>query len=616
MVDEPPRDPKTQEEAFATTDPGAGGATRESTADLDPSSLELPPAGYQIGAVIGRGGMGEVLTAHDLRIGREVALKRMKSATPTRDALSRFLREARIQARLDHPAIVPVHELNTDEAGRPYFTMKRLTGRTLAQRLADGGSHHRMLRAFVEVCLAVDFAHSRGVVHRDLKPSNIMLGDYGEVYVLDWGIARVLDQPRSVETDRHAAQAGTDIDTLDVSTRSGVLLGTPGYMSPEQIRSLPVGRASDVYALGSILFEILAGEPLHPRGQHAVGSTLGHAQAWPAQRKGDDSVPPELDALCAMALSEDPAARPTVHDLAEGVQAYLDGDRDFEQRRRLAAQQLASARDALQSGESDARSTAMRRAGRALALDPQSADAAELVSSLLLAPPNIMPPDLEQALDDYDRAQSRHRARKAMFAYISILAMFPIAFFLDIRNWTMVIAFYGTVAVGMLLMLDAHRVGRPRIIPVLVVNLAIAVLFTRLSGPFILTPIVICCVLVGLTAIPWVNQRRWVVVGWTVLAVMLPIVLEWVGVLPRTWAIFEGATITRSNILTGAGREELKALALVFGNLALVILLAVIGVALNRHREVAQRQTLVQAWHLRQLIPGETAKRPWMTEVR
>ncbi|MBA3392295.1 MAG: serine/threonine protein kinase [Deltaproteobacteria bacterium] len=615
MVDEPPREHKTQEEAFATTDPGAGGATRASTDDPDASSLVLPAAGYEIGAVIGRGGMGEVLTAKDLRIGREVALKRMRSPTPTRDALSRFLREARIQARLDHPAIVPVHELNTDEAGRPYFTMKRLTGRTLAQRLADDAPSHRMLRAFVEVCLAVDFAHSRGVVHRDLKPSNIMLGDYGEVYVLDWGIARVLDQPRSAETDRHEAQAGTDIDTLDVNTRSGVLLGTPGYMSPEQIRSLPVGRASDVYALGSILFEILAGEPLHPRGQHAVGSTLGHPQAWPAQRKGDDSVPPELDALCAKALSEDPAARPTVHDLAEGVQAYLDGDRDLEQRRRLAAQQLASARDALQSGEPDARSTAMRRAGRALALDPQSADAAEIVSSLLLAPPNIMPPDLEQALDDYDRTQSRHRARKATFAYLTILALFPFAFLLEIKSWTMVICFYGTVLLGMLLTLDAQRVGRPRIVAILVVSLATVVLFSRISGPFMLTPIIIGCMLVGLTAVPWVHQRRWLVVGWTVLAVMIPLVLEWTDVLPRTWAVLEGATVTRSNIVhaTGEHGPALIAFALIAGNLIFTTLLGLMGLALNRHRERAQRLTLVQAWHLRQLIPGETATRPWMT---
>ncbi|MDQ3369388.1 MAG: serine/threonine protein kinase, partial [Myxococcota bacterium] len=283
-------------EEFATTAPGADTSTPASVADLRVTTL-LPAAGYELGELIGRGGMGEVYAAHDQRIGREVALKRMRSSAPTGEALSRFLREVRIQGRLDHPAIVPVHELGTDEVGRPYFIMKRLTGRTLSHRLADGGSQNRILRAFIEVCLAIEFAHARGVVHRDLKPSNIMLGDYGEVYVLDWGIARVLTEPRVGSTsDRHDAQQ--DVDTLDQGTQAGSLLGTPGYMAPEQIRGQPALQAADVYALGSILFEILAGEPLHPRGQAAITSTLSQPQASPASRRGGDRVPPELDALC------------------------------------------------------------------------------------------------------------------------------------------------------------------------------------------------------------------------------------------------------------------------------------------------------------------------------
>jgi serine/threonine-protein kinase len=167
---------------------------RASDADIKPviASLILPAAGYKLGHTIGRGGMGEVLAAHDTRIGRDVAIKRMRNHTPNKEAVSRFLREARIQARLDHPAIVPVHELGVDDNNRPFFTMKRCAGKTLARMIADGDSFHRLLRAFVDVCLAIDFAHARGVVHRDLKPANIICGDYGEVYVLDWGVARVL----------------------------------------------------------------------------------------------------------------------------------------------------------------------------------------------------------------------------------------------------------------------------------------------------------------------------------------------------------------------------------------------------------------------------------------
>ena len=395
MVDDPtPLGAFSPLDVAATTQPGAT-ATRGGASDAEtlvPSGpggaavLMLPPAGYQLGDAIGRGGMGEVLAAQDLRIGREVAVKRMISSKPDSEQTARFLREARIQARLEHPAIVPVHELGVDAEGRPFFTMKRLTGRTLGQRQAEGMPLNRLLRAFVEVCLAIEFAHARGVIHRDLKPSNVMLGDYGEVYVIDWGIARVLtddDEPRNRQWD---------IGTLDEGTKSGALLGTPGYMAPEQIRGQRATPAADVYALGSMLFEILAGHILHKRGEAGIGSTLGNPQVSPAARFPDRAIPPELDALCFAALAEDPEARPTAHDLAERVQAFLDGDRDLERRRELAAEQLASAREALASDAPDARATGMRRAGRALALDPRSEEAAELVSSLVLDPPPALPP--------------------------------------------------------------------------------------------------------------------------------------------------------------------------------------------------------------------------------
>src|SRR5688500_11830288 len=138
--------------------------------------------------------MGEVVRGHDVEIGRDVAIKRLRGAQASPDAAARFLREAKIQARLEHPAIIPVHTIGRDAEGQPYFTMKRITGVTLAEVLPrDELPRQRLLRALVDVCNAMDFAHGRSVVHRDLKPSNVMLGDYGEVYVLDWGLARVLD---------------------------------------------------------------------------------------------------------------------------------------------------------------------------------------------------------------------------------------------------------------------------------------------------------------------------------------------------------------------------------------------------------------------------------------
>jgi serine/threonine-protein kinase len=153
----------------------------------DPTTTKVSPPSYEVLEVIGKGGSGEVRLVRDRKIGRSVALKRLRTEHPTRDEIDRFLREAKIQARLDHPAIVPVYELSFDSAARPYFTMKRLAGTTLGDSRAKLQRH---LRAFVDVCQAISFAHARGVVHRDLKPSNIMLGEYGEVYVLDWGVAR------------------------------------------------------------------------------------------------------------------------------------------------------------------------------------------------------------------------------------------------------------------------------------------------------------------------------------------------------------------------------------------------------------------------------------------
>src|SRR5689334_5776406 len=153
---------------------------------------------------IGRGGMGEVLSARDQQIGRLVAIKRLRSPDAPLDIISRFMREARIQGRLDHPAIPPVHELWCDERGQPFFAMKQLSGITLSEvlvRLARGDeeakrrfTRQHLLRAFVDVCLAIEFAHTRAVVHRDLKPANVMLGEFGDVYVLDWGVARVLTE--------------------------------------------------------------------------------------------------------------------------------------------------------------------------------------------------------------------------------------------------------------------------------------------------------------------------------------------------------------------------------------------------------------------------------------
>ncbi len=258
--------------AEATTSTPASSARPTNTTGATPTparasaSTGALPARYALTGTIGSGGMGEVLLATDRQIDRDVAIKRMR-VEPTPGMVARFVREAKIQGRLEHPAIVPVHELATDADGRPFFVMKRLTGTTLAEIITRPGdwTRQKLLRAFADVCLAIEFAHKRRIIHRDLKPANIMLGDYGEVYVLDWGVARLLDdgdEPAEASEGSQPAREG--------ETEVGAILGTPGYMAPEQLRGDRVDESADVYALGCILFEILAGQPLLPRDRSAA----------------------------------------------------------------------------------------------------------------------------------------------------------------------------------------------------------------------------------------------------------------------------------------------------------------------------------------------------------
>src|ERR1044071_1051837 len=198
-------------------------------------AAEIATDRYTEGALLGVGGRGKVLLAHDARIGREVAVKQLhtdRELAPEERA--RFLREARVQGQLEHPSIVPVYDIDRRPDGSVFFTMRRVVGRTLHSilddlRKADVSAMSRytqreLLTAFATVCLTIDYAHTRGVIHRDLKPANIMLGDFGEVYVLDWGLARLVDE-----------QGESREEPQQRLSMPGSFLGTPLYMAPEQM---------------------------------------------------------------------------------------------------------------------------------------------------------------------------------------------------------------------------------------------------------------------------------------------------------------------------------------------------------------------------------------------
>jgi serine/threonine-protein kinase len=563
------------------------------TLTRDPGAGSLGEASYRIGELIGRGGMGEVVAATDVRIGREVAIKRIGDRAPSDDAVTRFLREARTQARLDHRSIVPVYELGTDSEGQLYFTMKRVVGTTLAKRLTDGAAIQPLLRGFADVCLAIELAHSRRIIHRDLKPSNIMFADYGEVFVLDWGVARVLDE--ALRQSRPALEPSAATETT-----AGAILGTPGYMAPEQVRGQDVGPAADVYALGAILFELLAGEPLHPRGEGALGSTLMTPQQSPAQRVPHRVIAPELDAACSDALAADPATRPSARQLAERIQAYLDGDRDLGRRRALAAEQLVAARDALAAGD---RATGMRRAGRALALDPESHAAAELVGSLLISPPEKLPPELERDLETQDLSFNADRARVVFLAGLFMFLLPLLMPLLDIKSYTNVAAFYVPVLFAAVLLWATMRSGKT-IVPFVLGNaLLLLVTFTRVIGPFVITPVVGCFLMFVLAANPAVVKRRSWIVTWAAVAATAPFVLEWTHVFSSTYHLGEGSLASTSAILY-LHDNIITHVVLIATQVVFFVITGVIVASLHYRRRQAQRRVDIQAWHLRQLLPA------------
>jgi eukaryotic-like serine/threonine-protein kinase len=224
---------------------------------------------YEERRVIGHGGLGEVVEAFDRDLNRRVALKRPRPGRGQPSYVARLVEEAQITAQLDHPNVPPIHSLGIDAEGRPYFSMALIEGRSLADLIAARRSDpavareyglSRLLRMFLQVGNAVAFAHDRGVIHRDLKPDNILLGRFGEVRVLDWGLAKLLG--RGEEELREGGHHAISTTAERAETQIGTTMGTPGYMSPEQALGRPdLDQRTDVYSLGAVLYAMLSGRP-------------------------------------------------------------------------------------------------------------------------------------------------------------------------------------------------------------------------------------------------------------------------------------------------------------------------------------------------------------------
>jgi len=311
---------------------------------------------------IARGGMGRILRTWDRSLRRTLAMKvllgnrltedRSPSDSEERRQLSRFLDEAQITGQLDHPGIVPVHELGIDAEGHVYFTMRLVRGRDLRSVFElvpeerEGWNLTRTLGVLLRVCHAVAFAHSKGVIHRDLKPSNIMVGRFGETYVMDWGLAKVLGRedthdlrPREVPDASNISVVATDRSDLEgddpespLKTMDGTAVGTPAYMAPEQAHGLAgeVGPQCDVYSVGAMLYPLLAGRMpyVEPGAQPSPHAVLAAVKAGPPAPVGSlaRKQPPELIAICETAMARDVDARyPDLSAMANELLAFLEG---------------------------------------------------------------------------------------------------------------------------------------------------------------------------------------------------------------------------------------------------------------------------------------------------
>ncbi|HEV8321085.1 MAG TPA: protein kinase [Myxococcota bacterium] len=308
----------------------AAGRLASAAADLP----TVDPALYRLDQELGIGGMGRIVAARDLRLGRPVAIKELRKARP--DLMRRFQREALLTARLQHPAIVCVYEAGRWPSGEPFYAMKLVTGKPLDRVVAETPRFDErlaLLPAVITVADALAYAHEQRIIHRDLKPANVLVGAFGETVVIDWGLAKDLSAvavPDEVEAAPAAAAGAAAVPDEPAAqpseTKAGAVLGTPAYMPPEQAQGHAVDERADVYAIGALLYELLAGCP--PYAGAKVREVILQVCAGPPRplAKAQPAVPPDLLTIVSKAMARDPASRyPSARELAEELRRFQAG---------------------------------------------------------------------------------------------------------------------------------------------------------------------------------------------------------------------------------------------------------------------------------------------------
>lgn len=584
---------------------------------------------YQPGKRLGEGSMGEVIAVRDTNILRNVAMKRLHPEHHANrpDLRDRFLREARIQGQLEHPSVVPVYDLGVDHEGREYFTMKRVRGNTLEQvikglrekdpEFTAKYSRRKLLTAMSRICLAVAFAHERGVVHRDLKPSNIMLGDYGEVHLLDWGIAKIIG------VDDPAVEDRVDLSNDRVQrTEAGFVVGTPGYMAPEQARgeTRTYGGRSDIYSLGCILFEAMTLQRLHDQREieHILFSTVSGTEVRPSVRAPELDLPPELDDIIVRATALNPEHRyVTAREMNDDIEKLLDGDRDSTRRAEIAAEHTANAKAALalaRRGGIAAEGQHRRAVGellQALALEPNHPEARATMVQLLLEPVERLPEGAYAELQEVNRLDRARASRANGWALLAWCATFPLMLAMGVLEPRWLYAFgVGLIGlVGYTWWMATTGRTQPRFMVVALVATFIIVGATSVFfGPlFFVSGLSVTAATSYLVSIRANRRAQALVLAGSLASVLIPTTLTLLGILPNPYT-FDSGTIAIQPSLVKFPERATWAYLLVANCLTVVIANLLVGRAVAALLR-AERRLFTQAWRLRQFLP-ELAQDP------
>jgi hypothetical protein len=425
------------------------------------------------------------------------------------------------------------------------------------------------------VCLTIQYAHEHEILHRDLKPDNVMLGDFGEVYVLDWGIARHVDPL-----------------LREVQVHDGVMIGTPAYMPPEQ-RLGHTDARGDIYSLGAILYELLTLESIRD-----------------ATPELDASVPAELLVACRTATEPEPEDRyATARELGAIVEQYLEGDLDLERRRRLADEHASraahAAATALRDGDaSGQRRVALAEAGRALAIDPQHQAGLPTLVRLLTDPPAELPPE---ALAGWRRSRARGHAvaaRAGVSGVMSLLAMVPILKWMGVRWGVAFAAFLGLgVAAASFLAVLGRRADSGRVLVAIAATLVAGVLVTTtlIFGPLVAAPgtaaIAMCAFIVQAPRL----ARLLFALG--LLAVFVPLGLEWFGVLPPSYEFVDGTFVILPRMVELPPTATIA--LLVTGALSLLVCSTIFFHRVSKERALLERRLYMLTWQLRQVLSDD-----------